>query len=280
MEPYWGGYMTTSFEKEIKFFWHSLRVKNFILREPSENLTYLSYKLKDIEYKKFIGKDMDSVDYSELFLDMIKDLGKNTNLIYKNCIIPRVIVARDPKAKKGYGRIEGDINNETITLPGNEFKEVDFITYCHEMGHIPQMARGGYDYLEYEEVLPLFFEYLACLYLRPENGERLFLELAKQRCKEFSRNHLFYENYIATKKMDRVEEYSYEVYKEIQKLDNFKYIKSLDIALQLIDKYKNDKKRFRKEIDLYVRGDKKIKDIVKDLDIETKTCRTLIKSVR
>ncbi len=280
MEPYWGGYMITSFEKEIKSFWHSLRVNNLIFREPSENLTYLSFKLKDVEYEDFIGNDMDSVDYSELFTDMIKDLGKITKLIYKKDFIPSIIIARDPKAKKGYGKIEADIDCLTIILPGNKFKEVDFITYCHEMGHVPQIAYGRYDYLEYDEVLSLFFEYLACLYLRPENGERLFLELTKQRCKEFSRNHMFFEDYTTTKKMNRAEEYSYEVYKEAKKIDNYKYIKSLDITLQLIDIYKNDRKRFKREIDQYVAGYKRIKDIVKDLDIETKTCRTLIKSVR
>ena len=271
-----------TYEQELNEFWADLRFKNVVLKFCDENQEELRDKLSQVEYMPFLGEELEDADFdfAYRFLNSVTRLSIRISNFYEDIYIPNIKLRKSKKVRPGEGRICGNDKSQSIILPDKQLTESDFLIICHELGHVPQFVFGMRDYYEYIEALPIFFEYLGCKELYPEYYDVLFKELIKKRCSSYSDTCLDID-YESRKEYntDAGEKYCKEIFMEILKINNFRYIKSADIALQLIERQEENKRLFNTIIYDYITGYKPMREVVEDLDINTKDCKTLVKYV-
>ncbi len=148
------------------------------------------------------------------------------------------------------------------------------IALSHEYGHAPTYVnphKNKKEFYEYVEVLPIFFEYLACLALDRENAMKKFLDIRLDLIKEGA------QDFFHQKKSVRGNG-SYSDQHYINNMDDaYKYIKSFEYVLQLIDRFHEDSNMVNKELDKYVYGEKTMRELSSSLDINTAGCKKLLK---
>ena len=220
-------------------------------------------KVTSFDYKKM----------KEFFLNSINCLGNTTNDYYKE-ILPRIKIVKTKHFENGYAEVVENSKLQKVYITNKKIQNVDYIACCHEFGHIPYINnKTKCDYYEYSEVLSIFFEYLSCLYLYKDDAYDFFL---KQRLKIAKDESCFY---LDSYNCDYYEnEYHYR-YLENSKLDNLKYILSLDYVLNLIDIYNNDKSIIKELIDSVVSGESSFKEKQINLGIDD-NCLKLIKELK
>jgi len=219
---------------------------------------------------KYDGINLNYAKLYKMFLKSIDSLGNDTKEYYRNTnvTIKRVI------SESGYAEIVGNTKQQTIYLNKAHLKDIDFIAYSHEMGHIPSLKSGDhFDFLEYGEILPIFFEYLAALYLDKDNTDTLFL-MNRLDAGEIA-SFLFIESNAMIKGNGSIGDKM--LYNEMR--EHYKYIISLEYALNLIELYHTDRIEFNKYLDNIIIGKNNFKELEKNLNLDIKSYKKLKKYI-
>ena len=262
--------MELDYKEECFMFDEFIKYNNFSVKELSSIEKEICSDLSKIKVRKHKNIDINYRKINELFLESIDSLGKDTIDYYKYQL-SKLKINRSMIYENGYAEIVGNSRNQEVCVTKRKFKDIDFIAFSHELGHIPTLINGArLDYYEYSEVLPIFFEYLSCLNTyknmnAKEEFLKMRLDIAKNEALRYEKlnNERCYLN-----------KYHY-LYLENLKRDNLKYILSLEYVLNLIDIYDLDKDKIKEIIDFVVVGFSTFKDCEKMLDIDTSKCKKL-----
>ena len=242
------------------------------------NQELLEFDEKDFEicrrFSSFVSDKYEGINLNlpklyKMFSSSIEPLGDKTKRFYQES--PKI---KRTSFENGYAEIIGNSKDQIIYLTRNRLKDIDFIAFSHEMGHIPILKKGGnYDYFEYSETLSIFFEYLASIYLDKDNVYSLFL---KNRLDVGAEESLFFLEASENIKDDNSQD-DYDLL--INMRESYKYIISLEYALNLIELYNTDKKTFNNYLDEIVVGKSSFKELEKDLNLDIKSYKMLRKHI-
>ena len=262
---------------------YSDKINEFNKRLTANNLELLPYdeeeheickKIGNLKVRPFLGELLTNFYFHDSFMDAIGGFNSKTRRYFNN-IVNKISVTAHPYVQSGnaYSKAyNGKVGS--IFLTAEPLREMDFIAFSHEMGHLPYLIDNSKeDYYEYIEAFPMFLEYLACKYLNEDDlkAKERYLQIIMERVN-------FSANFIVNKDKEITgEDEAKDTYLYCEEREYYKYITSAEFAMQLIERM--DKNRFvvNREIDKYVNHDKSMKDIAKKLDIDVKGCKTLVK---
>lgn len=248
-----------------------LKYYNQDLLEINERDIEICRRFSSCSFKKYSGVKIYLPNLKQMFLSSINSLGDETQKFYKN--VPKVKIKRR-RLESGYAEIVGNNKNQEIYLNNEHLKDCDFVAFSHEMGHIPTLIKGAnYDYFEYSETLSIFFEYLAALYINKSNVESIFfsnrLEVGSLESLMFleASEYLKYDDSISDKQL------------LLEMRECYKYVISLEYALNLIEIYDNNRILLNKIVDEIILGKTSFKEIENKLDLNIKSYKMLKKHI-
>ena len=174
-----------------------------------------------------------------------------------------------------YTRTDGRNLSMRLIIPKSKLTMDDQIGYAHEIGHIPELETLRKSYLEYEEVLPMFMEFL--------------IHLRKYRDFDEAFNHFLFtrltmeqdaaRDIIKICKVIKGTSPLIEKYYKLLIADCYKFLESLDYTIQLIKISDDDLIAVTEEIENVLNGKSLIR-VAKDLDIRTDNCLVLQKEYK
>ncbi len=170
---------------------------------------------------------------------------------------------------------EGRDTRFKIYVPSGQLTVSDQMSYAHEMGHVPEIEKPRSTYIEYTEALPIFMEYIIELRRHKESQKALDEFLLERLVAEQNEARDLMKIYKQCEsKNETVQLYHFQVF-----ADYYKYLESLDFALQLIDRLNTDKDIVRCEVENVIKG-KSMNDVATDLDINTDSLKRLQKEYK
>ncbi len=261
-----------NYKEEVLGFKRHVELYNSIFM-PCEDDPYDVCKqicgLKSIKYKP---TSFNFSKIKEVFLDQISLLGKDTVSFYMKRIPKTQIKKGD--FYNGDAQIYGNSSKQIVYVTNRDFKDTDFIATSHEFGHIPSFinpSKNGLEYYEYLETIPIYFEYLANLSLDKKNAYKNFIDIRLDAIKKEA------QGYFQQKKRIKNNGSYVDQYYIYGMIESYKYIKSFEYALQLIDRAKDDQNKVNSEIDKFVYGEKTLREIKETLEIDTSQCNKILK---
>ena len=258
-------------QEELDDFDLFLRYYNQDLLELDERDYEICERLSSFNIDKYNGVTLNHCKLLQIFLKSIESLGDDTKEFYRN--IENVKIKRR-KFTSGYAEIVGNNKKQVIYLNNDKLKDIDFVAYSHEMGHIPTIKNGAsFDYFEYSEVLSMFFEYLASIYIDKEHVTDLFLnsrlEISSIEALMFlEANDMKKDDNSITDKL---------LLNEMREC--YKYIISFEYALNLVELYKNDRNLLKGIIDKIVNGESSFKEFENEYNLNIKEYKILKKHI-
>lgn len=262
------------YKNEVDLFNEKLNDDKSQLMPYNDDVVFICNDLNRMRIPKYLGQKIDEVEIKNLFLGSISCLGDKISHFYEN-VVPNILIIRDKKLKNSEAVIAGNSFSQDIYLTKKPLRITDYVSFSHELGHIPSIIKPhNKEYFELTESFPIFLEYIACREIDPNKAYETFLRIRLEIAKEMAKSCLDYNKKIKGKK-----EYK-DRYFEIQKRDSYKYIKSMDLAMQLIDRFLTDPSIVLDELGKYVYSEKSMRNIAKTLDIDTKNCKRLLKTVK
>lgn len=231
----------------------------------------ICYRLSSLNFDKYEGTKLKYCRLKKMFYKAIESLGTNTKDFY--LYLPNLRIKRRRLAC-GYAEIVGNNKKQDIYLNDERLKDKDFVAFCHEMGHIPTIKNGAlFDYFEYSEVLSIFFEYLASIYIDKEHVPDLFLnnrlEISSMEALMFlEANDMKKDDNSITDKL---------LLNEMREC--YKYIISFEYALNLVELYKNDRNLLNDNIDRIVNGESSFKEFENEYNLNIKKYKILKKHI-
>lgn len=213
------------------------------------------------------------------FLSSLEELNSDFIYDYYNKMISRIALVRSKAVQGDDAELDYVITNDKETkyclnLPKEKLTITNQIGLAHEMGHIPEIDIPRETYFEYNETLPMFFEYISSLncygYL---NGKDNFI------CERLSMELVEAYNILKIFKKCNSKENAERLYFTQLFADNYKFLESLDFALQLIDLYEKDKNLVVSELEKIIKG-KSLNIVANDLEIDTSNCKRLLKEYK
>jgi hypothetical protein len=263
--------MDTDFKEECFLFNALLRDSNYKLKEVSENDRNVCKIISNLKIVPVEALSFNYKNIKKIFLSSIYNLGKDTKEYYKTCL-PHIKKIKVSAFDNGYAEIAGDSKKQSIYITKKPFKDVDFIAFSHELGHVPYLINGAKgDYFEYSEVLSIFLEYLACINLYEDKAKEFFLRIRMLIAKDEAKSYLYDYN-----ESSNIDNYQY-IHFANMKRNNIKYIYSLEYVLYLIEMFQTDKKELNKIIDSIICESSTFKKYEKDLGFDISSCKRLIK---
>ena len=266
--------MNNFYSDKINEFNKRLTALNLELLPYDEEEVEICKKISNLKVRPFFGDLLTNFYFYDSFMNAIEGFNSKTRKYYNN-IVNRIIISPNPNVESGHADTTahyGKIGN--IFLTAEPLREMDFIAFSHEMGHLPfYIDNSKEDYYEYIEAFPMFLEYLACKYLVEDDlkAKERYLRIIMERV-NFAANFIINKDKEITGDNEVKDTYLY-----CEEREYYRYITSAEFAMQLIERM--DKNRFvvNHQIDKYVNHDKSMKDIAKKLDIDVKGCKTLVK---
>lgn len=180
----------------------------------------------------------------------------------------------DDDAELEYEIVKGHPTKFYINLPKTKLTLTNQIGFAHEMGHIPEIDLPRKSFLEYNETLPMFLEYIAALSCYDKKSAKdnfVYERLSMIIDDAISLTKLF-------KRCDSKEEVQ-RLYFVQEFADTYKFLESFDYTLQLIDLFEKDKDLITREIENIING-KSLISVSEDLSINTNGCKRLLKEYK
>ena len=266
--------MDINYKEEYKVFKQDLDNNNELLMSKEEDEFGICKQLSSLSINKPINNLFVNENIEDIFLNQISILGDTTKKYYQDHI-PKIKVEKSYELKNGCAEIVGYPGKQKIYITKKAFTNLDFVAYSHELGHVPNLdnrLKKENEYFEYTEVLPIYFEYLASKTIKENNYQELFLNNRLLDTKQESKFYLNFHNKIK----DKINLMSYkDKYYDALERNSYKYVKSFEYALQLINRAEEDQKIVNSSIDKYITGEESFKSLRKKLDIDTSGCKKL-----
>lgn len=264
------------YQKKLFMFNSQIAYANKTFCEDTTDYEEVCEALANTEKKQIESKSASIRKVKNIFLRSIENLGEDTISFYKG-ELPNV---RIKKKKYFPGRVEisngsagiFDLNGKYILFTHKkDHNEQDIAAIYHEFGHIPVIRDGAHgDYYEFDEVLPIYFEYIAYKNLHSENPMELFLQDRINISIDQARLLLRYAKDFCYCDSDKSK------YISCQMRSSFKYIKSFEYALQLIEREQEDQLMTYYAIDKVINGESSFRDLEGFLDIDTYGCKKIL----
>lgn len=185
---------------------------------------------------------------------------------------------------RNFGRGETEINYRcsninnnlyVMSLPTGELTMSEQMGYGHEMGHIPHLDKPRDDFLEYSEALPIFMEYLVAL-RRTKDPKLAFDYFLCERLPIEKTNAIsilkVYDEIINSKNIEQ--KYYIQLFQKY-----YKYLESLEFAIQLIDAMNQDKIEVVRELEKVINGFS-MESTADNLDINSYGCKRLLQEFK
>ena len=271
--------MNINYKEEVRGFERHLSLNKCVIMPKEDDEIGICKELSQIKSREYKGVTLDNGNIQKNFLSQISNLGIVTKAYYERKI-PKTRIVRASSFRNGNAQIIGCHGKQLIYLTSKPFKDTDFIAYSHELGHVPSLenpTKNGNEYFEYLEVLPMYFEYLACKTINKELAYELFNQIRLGISKDEASIFLGANKEINHKSNAPSNK---DLFLETVKRESYKYIKSMEYALQLIERSNEDQYFVNQEIDKIVVGDKSFKDSRKSLDINTSGCKKILELIR
>lgn len=213
------------------------------------------------------------------FLSSLEEFDSDLIYDYYCKLLNRIKLVRSKSvegddAELEYDIVKGKTTKFYLNLPKTKLTITNQIGFAHEMGHVPEIDKPRKSFLEYSETLPMFFEYIASLECYGANNAKdNFL------CERLSMELIEASNMLKIFKKCNSKDNTESLYYTQLFADNYKFLESLDYALQLIDIYEYDKFSVTEEIEKIING-KSLIDVSNDLEIDTSGCKRLLKEYK
>ena len=264
--------MSINYKEEVKGFERHLTNHNAIIMPIEDSSFEICKTISQIKSTKYKITSFDFSKIEPLFLSQITILGEDTKSFYQEKV-SKVRVKREGFLRNGDAQIFGFKGKQIIYVTNKAYKDIDFVAYSHELGHIPSFETSksdNKDYYEYLETLPMYFEYLACKTLDKDNAKNILLDIRLDLLKKEAQGY-----FSQKKQIKNNNSYADQFFKNGM-IESYKYLKSFDFALQLIDRADTDQQAVNNEIDMYVTGEKTMREVAKSLSISTAGCTKLL----
>ncbi len=260
-----------------------LQINYKYLYDKYERQEMFKIARKISRYNKIkIEESRNPIEEKKLYQNFLKSLEiLNSDIIYYffKEHLKRITLVRSKNVLDDDAELEYDIekNQKTkfyINLPKTHLSITNQIGFAHEMGHIPEIDLPRHSFFEYNETLPMFFEYISALDCYDKNdAKNNFIN---------ERLSMIIDDAVSLTKLYK----KCEVKEEAQKLyftqefaDTYKFLESFDYALQLIDLFEEDKQNIVSELESVING-KSLIDVSEDLLINPYGCKRLLKEYR
>ena len=172
-----------------------------------------------------------------------------------------------------YSYTDGRPVSLKLVMPRTNLTMNDQLGYAHEIGHIPELEKLRKSYVEYDEVLPMFLEFITQLrrYRGFQNAFDNFLFVRLPMEQEAARDI-----------MKMCKELGKTNINENQRrmiADWYSFLESLEYVIQLIYRTEDDLEAVTEEIEKIL-GGKSLIDVASSLDIVTDGCPSLQKEYK
>lgn len=264
--------MTSDYKEEVLGFQRHLDLHNAILMPINEDEIGICKELSRMHIDKYRGEPFDLSKVRSIFLGNISILGSKTKDYYEKRL-PKIKIVKTSYLKNGYAEIYGFPGTQQIYVTNRPFTSLDFVAVSHELGHVPTIdnpVKSGKEYFEYIEVLSMYFEYIACQTLDQKRAKEILLKIRLEALKSEAMLYL-----DAAKKIKNNNSYADKMY-ECRKRDSYKYMKSLEFLLQLIEIAEKDQNKVNNLLDEIVLGNKSFREIEQELNINTNSCKKIL----
>ena len=262
--------MAVNHSEEVIRFNNHLYIDNEILCDNIDDSKEVCERLSKLYISPYVGELVKINRSKKLFLNSVSNLGESTKDFYKR----RVSKVKISKASffpngeqidNGEAMLLATKSKPTILISkSRQTTSRDLIAIFHEFGHLPTLLNGSNkDYYEYEEVLPIYFEYLACKQINSEKAKELLLQIRLEVSSYLAQNYMWFNRLSCN------DDHSKIVDINNKKRECFKYIKSLEYVLQLIDVEDEDKSIVNDSIDRIVRNETSFRELESSLGIDT-----------
>lgn len=232
--------------------------------------------------KKFIDLEVEKPFY-EYFFGILDELNSDKifNLMSEIYFKAELLKDKDKTIEDCYSRVEIDLNNQfvySINMPDQEKDSgMLYAAYAHELIHLPQIVRKrNYEYLEYSEVLSMYFEYLMYDKISHGNGKKVFLN---NRIRQLYNSKDDFQTDLYYAKNDEILNIPRSSY-SLTLANCLSYYESLEYVLDLIDYARENEKNKMSDLVYRVLFDKSsMKDEAEDLKIDTSKYSKILKMI-
>lgn len=195
--------------------------------------------------KKLIDLEVDRPFY-EYFFEILDELDSDKifNLLSSYYFKAEMKKNKDLSIEDCSSRIERDLNNEYTFMINVPDQEKDsgmlYAAHIHELIHFPQLIRKkNYEYLEYSEVLSMYFEYLMYEKISKGKGKKIFLNNRVKQLYDFKEDFQTDLYYAKNSEKINLPKNTFSL-----TLANYmSYYEGLEFVLELIDLYDENKKK-------------------------------------
>lgn len=265
-------------EKRVLRFFNSLDCNKQTLSEDLSDWKTVCDELSRKTVDPFVGEP---VKYrprkiKNMFLGSIEKLGTDTKCFY-NRELPRVKIKKRVRFPDGEiiepgvaGIFRCDDTGVVYTQKKSHTTN-DVIATYHEMGHLPLIINSANgDYFEYQEILPIFMEFLACKELDEVKAKEIFTKIRAYESIKHADDYMYFENkgLIGISNAAKLN----QIYKRCA----ISYIKSLEYVLQLIDRMEQEPAMVEHAIDKVIDGESSFKEMEKFLEVDTHGCKKIL----
>ncbi len=232
--------------------------------------------------KKLIDTEVNKPFY-EYFFEILDefDSDKIFNLLSAYYFKSEILKDRDRTIADCSSRIDIDVNNNfkySIKLPDLEKdSSMLYAAYAHELVHFPQLNRKrNYEYMEYSEVLSMFFEYLMYEKINPGKGKKIFIN---NRIKQLWDNKYDFENDLFYAKNNHVLELKRDKF-ALLLASYLSYYEGFEYTLSLIDYTKeNNQKKLSDLVYNVLFDESSMKEEAEKLRIDTSKYSKILKII-
>lgn len=162
-----------------------------------------------------------------------------------------------------------------LVIPSGNLTMNDQIGYAHEMGHVPELVILRKSFLEYDEVLSMFLEFVVHLRKYPEfqNALNHFLFVRLPMEQDIARDILkIYKNANSSDPL-------IQKYHQLLIAEWYTFLESLEYAIQLVLRSQDDLRAVATEIEKVLEG-KSLIEVADSLNINTDGCPMLQQEYR
>ncbi len=259
------------YKDEIESFKWQVEADKEIFMPRKEDEFAICRQLIRMSFNKIEHLNVDHRNFKKLFLRSIDPLGAKTKDYYVEAT-SKIGLERTSKIRNGDSIIVGNSKDQTAYITNRKTREDDFFAFSHEMGHYKVIVDSSHgDYFEYGEVLPIFFEYLACKTIDEKNAFEMFLRNRLQAVKGDAQDYFKLRSDLRGNKSAKDE------YTRLEIKHRMRYFISVDYVLQLIERFKKDRSEVSRAIDEYLIDHNTFKNLESRLDIDTTGCKTLLR---
>ena len=239
-----------------------------------ENQTNRNKELIDLEVEK---------PFYEYFFEILDELDSDKifNLMSAFYFKSEILKDRDRTIVDCYSRVDLDKDNNlkySINLPDQERdSSMLYAAHTHELIHLPQFTRKRhFEYLEYSEVLSMYFEYLMYEKINPGKGKKIFIN---NRVKQLGYNKDDFESDLYCAKNNKELELDRSKF-SLLLADHLSYYEGLEYVLSLIDYSKeNSKKKMSDLIYRVLFDESSMKEEAEKLRIDTSKHSKILKFI-